>query len=133
MKLELKIESFQNSSCLMKFKQRKVLLMIINILQVLTILLMLGMLFMMTEDNKADPVFLPHLLDLPNIACGMEKDKVNWVRILMNILAMCLIPLLAWIMKKRPVVHGGVCNYPWGEESLLRKGEDGLWDYGPGN
>ena len=125
MKIELKIESFKNSPCMVKFKERKFLLIVINILQAIIILLMLGLLVFMAEKDEVSSSILPDL------SCLVDNDSVDWVRILLDILGVGLIPLLAWLSMKGPVGCDGVSRFPWREESLLREGEDGLWYFGP--
>ena len=124
MKIELKIESFKNSPCMVKFKERKFLLVVITIMQAIIILLMLGLLMFMSEKEEASSV-------LPDLSCLMDNKSVDWMRLMMDILGVGLIPLLAWLSMKGPVGYGGVSRFHWGEESLLMEGGDGLWYFGP--
>ena len=123
MKLELKIESFKKSPCMVKFKERKFLLVVINIMQAIIILLMLGLLVFMAEEKEAAPV--------PDLFCLGDNESLDSVRILLDILGVGLIPLLAWLSMKGTVSYDGVSRYNWGEESLLREDGDGLWHFGP--
>ena len=130
LKIELKRESFENSPRMERFKERKFLLVVINVMQAIIILLMLGLLLFMAEEKEAEQVstFLP----LPDLSCLMEKESVDGLRLLMDLLGVGLIPLLAWLVSKASVGGwDGVCRWPWGDESLLREGGDGLWYFGP--
>ena len=102
--------------------------MVINIMQAIIILLMLGLLMFMSEKEEATMV--PSSL-LPDLSCLMDIESVDWVRLLMDILGVGLIPLLAWLSMKGPVGYDGVSRFHCGEESLLRDGGDGLWYFGP--
>ena len=130
MKIELKRESFENSPRMERFKERKFLLVMTSIMQAIIILLMIGLLLFMAEKKEDAQVstFIP----LPDISCLMEKESVDWLRLLMDLLGVGLIPFLAWLVIKVPGGGwDGVCRWPWGEESLLREGGDGLWYFGP--
>ena len=125
MKIELKRESFQKSPCMERFKERKFLLVVINITQAIIILLMLGLLvFMAKEEEAAVSTF-----SLPDLACLVEKDSVDWIRLLMDLLGVGFIPLLVWLSSKTSDGWDGVCRCPWGKESVLGEGGDGLWQF----
>ena len=109
---------------MVKFKERKFLLMVINILQAIIILLMLGLLVLMAEKDEAAPI-------LPDLSCLEDNESVDLVRILLDILGVGLIPLLAWLSMKGTMSYDGVSRYHWGEKSLLREDGDGLWHFGP--
>ena len=127
MKIELKRESFQNSPCMERFKERKFLLVVINTTQAIIILLMLGLLVFMAKEAEAAQV---STFSLPDLSCLVEKDSFDWIRVLMDILWMGFIPLLVWLSSKTPDGWDGVCRCPWGKESLLGEGGDGLWQFG---
>ena len=111
---------------MVKFKERKFLLQVINTVQFIIILLMLG-LFMFMFEGK----------DAPVISYVTENKKsVDWVKILLDLLGILLILLLAWFAKNPLLAwltpSDGVDRYAWGEESLLREGGDGpTWYFGP--
>ena len=132
MKIELKLESFEKTPCMVKFKKRKFLLMVINIVQFIIILMMLGLLFFMIEEKETETDFVSDILYLVE-----DEMTVDWMRMPMALLCICLILLMVWLNKnfllawqdKRSV---GVERYAWGEESLLSEGEGrGTWHFGP--
>ena len=132
MKPELKVESFQKIPFMMKFKERKFLLMVINTVQFIIILMMFGLLFFMMEEKETETDFVSDILYLVE-----DETSVDWMRMPMALLCTCLILLMVWLNKnfllawqgKRSV---GVERYAWGEESLLREGEGrGTWHFGP--
>ena len=134
MKIELKAERFEKTPCMMKFKERKFLLLVIDTVQFIIILLELCLLFFMMEEKKTETDFISDVLYLVE-----NETSVEWVNmnILLAVLGICLIllallninSLLAWQGKKSV----GVEKYPWGEESLLREGGGrGTWYFGPG-
>ena len=94
MKIELKRESFQNSPCMERFKERKFLLVVINTTQAIIILLMLGLLVFMAKEEEAAQV---STFSLPDLSCLVEKDSFDWIRVLMDLLGMGFIPLLVYI------------------------------------
>ena len=109
-----------------RFKERKFLLVVINITQAIIILLMLGLLvFMAKEEEAAVSTF-----SLPDLACLVENDSVDWIRLMMDLLGVGFIPLLVWLSSKTPDGWDGVSRCPWGKESLLGEGGDGLWQFG---
>ena len=65
-----------------------------------------------------------------NLSSLVEKEDVNWLQILINLIWAARVPLLAWFVSRGPDRCDGVCRYFWGEESLLREGEDGRWMIG---
>ena len=101
--------------------------MLINILQAIIILLMIGLLVFMAEKDEATPVSSSIL---PDLSCLVDNDSVDWVRILLDILGVGLIPLLAWLSMKGTLIYDGVSRYHWWEESLLSEDGDGLWHFG---
>ena len=114
---------------MVKFKERKFLLQVINTVQFIIIVLMLGLLMFMFEEKDA-----PYVTE--------NKKSVDWVRILLilldllGILSIFFILLLAWFAKNPLLAwlssSDGVDKYAWGEESLLREGGDGpTWYFGP--
>ena len=126
MQIELKHESFENSPVMEKFRERKFLLTIIIIMQALIIILMLGLLLFIVKEEEADPV---STFTLP---CLMEKDSLDWQRLLLDLLGVGLIPMLAWLYSKTSGVGcDGVRKSSWDEETLLREGGDGLCYFGP--
>ena len=127
MKIELKRESFQNSPCMERFKERKFLLVVINTTQAIIILLMLGLLVFMAKDEQAARV---STFSLPDLSCLVEKDSVDLIRVLMDLLGVGFIPLMVWLSSKTTDGWDGVCICPWGKESLLGEGGDGLWQFG---
>ena len=108
---------------MVKFRERKFLLQVINTVQFIIIVLMLGLLMFMFEEKDA-----PYVTE--------NKKSVDWVRILLDLLGIFLILLLAWFAKNPLLAwlssSDGVDKYAWGEESLLREGGDGpTWYFGP--
>ena len=101
--------------------------MVINTTQAIIILLMLGLLVFMAKEQEAAQV---STFSLPDIACLVEKDSVDWLRVLMDLLGVGFIPLLVWLSSKTPNGSDGVCKCPLGKESLLGEGGDGLWQFG---
>ena len=129
MKIELKRESFENSPFMEKFKKRKFLLTVIILMQALIILLMLGLLVFMVKEEEADPVSTFSIPYLPSL---VEKESMDWQRLLLDIVGVGLIPLMAWYNSKTSGGGwDGVSKSSWGEETLLREGGDGLWYFGP--
>ena len=133
MKIELKLESFQKTPCMVKFKKRKFLLMVINIVQFIIILMMLGLLFFMIEEKETETDFVSDVLYLVE-----DETAVDQMKILLALLCICLILLMVLLNKSSLLFwqrkrSGGVERYAWGgEESLLRKGEGrGVWSFGP--
>ena len=111
-----------------KFKERKFLLRVIITIQAIIIILMLGLFLFMGKEEEAAQVsnFI-----VPDIFCLEEMNSVDWLRLLLDSLGLGLIPMLALLLSKKPGGWDGVCRWPWGEESLLMQGGDGLWGFGP--
>ena len=131
MQIELKHESFENSPVMEKFKERKFLLTVISIMQALIIILTLGILLFMVKEEEADPVSTFSIPYLPSL---VEKESMDWQRLLLDIVGVGLIPLMAWYNSKTSGGGwDGVSKSSWGEETLLGKGGDGLWYSGPGD
>ena len=132
MKIELKLESFEKTPCMLKFKKRKFLLMVINIVQFIIILMMLGLLFFMIEEKETETDFVSDVLYLVK-----DETAVDQMKTLLALLCICLILLMVLLNKSSLLFwqrkrSGGVERYAWGEESLLRKGEGrGVWSFGP--
>ena len=125
MKLELKTESFEKTPCMVKYKERKFLMQVINTVQFIIILLMLGLLMFMFEEKETNVSYQTVI-----------KTSLDWVRILLDLLGIFLILLLAWLTKNPLLAwltpSDGVDRYAWGKESLLREGGDGpTWYFGP--
>merc|ERR1712215_151721 len=126
-KIKLEIVLSQNYSIMAKIQDKKILLMLINIVQAMIILLMSYLLLTMTE-KKVEVVLSPVLSFFPPTA-----SDTDWLTILPLLLCVGLILLLGWLLSHwKKSRNQGVCRYPWGKESLLREGgREGLWYFGP--
>ena len=119
---------------MVKFKKRKFLLMVINIVQFIIILMMLGLLFFMIEEKETETDFVSDVLHLVE-----DETAVDQMKILLALLCICLILLMVLLNMNSLLLFwqskrsGGVERYAWGEESLLRKGEGrgDVWSFGP--
>jgi hypothetical protein len=107
-----------------RFNERKFLLVVINTTQAITILLMMGLLVFIAKEEEAAQI---STFSFPDLSCLVEKDSVDWIRVLMDLMGVGFIPLLVWLSSKTPDGWDGVCRAPWGEEESSR---DGLWQFG---
>merc|ERR1711990_716701 len=123
-KPRLRRETYENSLMLSRVGGRQFLLGLLVIAQMIVILLMLGLLFFL---GGAPPPASPTPVPVP------ADHGIDWLRLLLNLLAVSIIPLLTWLLANAAAKpYRGVKRCPWGEESLLREDTDeSLWFFGP--
>ena len=137
MKLELKRETFESSSYMLKFRDRKFLLVVNVILQAKIIILMIGLLLTYMDRNEINEIVVDYE---PQVTFGAAtvpaETEFDWNRLYLDIsgllLLLLLILLLAlWNPSSLSNARQPKKISPWGKESILNEDECGFWYFGP--
>ena len=130
--IELRRELFENSVFMQKFKETKFLLVLINIVQCMIVLLLIGLLFLVSRQTKEVSVLSVEKVQ-EVVAEVEEVIQEDWMKFLLgSVMLLLLLALMGFLFlfcsKKNLAVEK---KHPWGEESLLKVREDGLWGFRP--